>query len=209
MASPHSESGGSDVDVERAIDMEFSSSESEPALHEWEWAFAKDGRVDLIHRVPKSSDFNLVSSQWWKKADNGEPVRLNVSGKYCSSQKYKLSGEVKEVGQVTIMMYEHAAKNPQRKWPPVIIRSLGSVIVVKWEWTQSDDEQVIAVQYTYALSGKPFKVVFYDRSEQVTVCNALKDLRAACVREDQISKFQKIKNGYGLHPNTKMEWCRR
>ena len=204
MASPRSDQAQSDADMP---DVELSSSESEAALHEWEWAFAKDPRVDLVYRVPASEEFTLVALQWWKQADKGEPVRLNVSAKYCSSQRYSLASEIKQVGNTIIMMYEHSAKQPTKRYPPVVIRSLGGTIVVTWDWTRSEDGRTVAVQYSYAMSGKPLKVMFYDSQEHVTVTNALRDLKAQSVKENQMSKHQMIKNAYGMHPNCKMQWC--
>ena len=206
MAAPHPDSDAEMPDLELSS---YSSESESEAEHEWEWAVAKDPRVDLIYRVPASDEFHLVSSQWWKKADKGQPLRLNVSGKYCISQRFSLASEVKVVGNTTIMMYEHSAKQPTKRYPPVVIRSLGGTIVVTWDWTRSEDELTVAVQYSYAMSGKPFKVMFYGSQEQITVVNALKDLKAQSVKENQMSKHQVIKNAYGMHPNCKMQWCRR
>ena len=64
-------------------------------------------------------------------------------------------------------------------------------------------------QHSFAINGTPLKVIFYDSQEQVAVANTLKDLKAQAVKENQMSKYQVIKNGYGMHPNGKMEWCRR
>ena len=93
MAASHSSHSHSDVEMSDR-ELAISGSESE-AEHEWEWAVAKDPRVDLIFRVPTSEEFTMVAPHWWKNADNGRPLRLNVSGKYCSSQRFSLASEIK------------------------------------------------------------------------------------------------------------------
>ena len=69
----------------------------------------------------------------------------------------------------------------------------------------SDDQKRVAVQYNYALGGAPFKCIFFDITEHVTVVNAMEGSEGG----SQMSKFQPVKNSYGMHPNGKMPWCRR
>ena len=183
------------------------SSEPEMGTSQWEWAFVKDARVEIT-RPPNSNCFSLVQPGHWKAASKGKDIRLNAAGKKSSSALYHRVTPVRDLGGgAQAAVWEQSAKNPKCRYRPVILRSIPGVMVVTWQWWWDEEKTKVVCLYSYASSGNSFKAIIYRGLERTTVHQALKALHTQLVKENKISIFQKIKNGYGLAPHRRMEWC--
>ena len=174
---------------------------------QWEWAFVKDARVD-VRKPPHGKYFSLVQPNHWKAASKGKDIRLNVAGKANSWYAYRRATEVQQMGRgVQLAVWEQMAKNPIKRYPPVLLRSIPGVMVVTWQWWLNTEKTKVVCLYSYAASGASFKAIIYDAMEKTTVHRALKALHTQLLKENKISAFQKIKNAYGHAPHRHMEWC--
>ena len=194
-----------DSESDLSIPLEEDSDSSSDASCMWEWSFVKSPVVDAL---PKSKEYTLLQSQWWKSASRGQPLRVNATGKPSSSAAYhQVMNQRVHRGQ-RVQIYEQSAANPRKKFQPIVLRAASQTLVVVWKWTLNDDASAVVVEFTYAASTNSLRAMIFDTKERMTIGQMMGKLHSELVQDNLISRFTTVKNGYGLPCQKLVPWCR-
>ena len=188
-----------------SILLEEDSDSSSDASCMWEWSFVKSPVVDAL---PKSKEYTLLQSQWWKSASRGQPLRVNATGKPSSSAAYHQVVDQRVQRGQRVQIYEQSAANPRQKFQPIVLRAASQTLVVVWKWTLNEDASAVVVEFTYAASTNSLWTMVFDTKERLTVGQMLGKLHFELMQNNMISRLTTVKNGYGLPCQKLVPWCR-
>ena len=179
-----------DSESDVSIPLEEDSDSSSDASCMWEWSFVKSPVVDAL---PKSKEYTLLQSQWWKAASRGQPLRVNATGKPSSSAAYHQVMDQRVQRGQRVQIYQQSAANPRQKFRPIVLRAAS---------------QTFVVEFTYAASTNNLWTMVFDTKERMTTGQMLGKLHSELVQNNVISQFTTVRNGYGLSSQKLVPWCR-
>ena len=145
------------------------------------------GKANLYHRTWEGNSSRLAAHK---------DVWLNITGIGNSSHKYEFVKAIfLAVPQAEYLHY----KCSSGRFKDVCFRQVPGCKPVSWDHFYSDDGKLVAVQFYYALSGRPLKVAILGRPWSGTVKKLLDELTYRLARENQGSRFQKFKSALPMN----------
>lgn len=123
-----------------------------------------------------------------------------------SSFKYEFQGfsqmDYKFTGAWRVWKY----KCKRKEWKDVVIRAVGSPLVLSFKTSSDEARGKSLVIFFYAFTGGWFRAIQFAHKEALTNGHVVKRLRDTMVRCGLMSRFQKILFSDGRHMRSRFDW---
>ena len=175
-----------------------------PPQFEWAWCGSWTRDVSLAEQCsswPRDGHWRKLFTGTSSKIVNKEDVWINVAGFGQSTYRFRFKGEMVFKGEI-VYLYE----NVTEKWHNVLIKKVGSAIIVNFEKVYNEDQTKVAVVWSYAFTGNRLWAVIYDTTARPTIKGCFDDLLSQGVRAGLWTCNQTFKLASGAHPNGRMNF---